>query len=325
MVVTRLYFGIPAQTSTTHYEIDLALELSKHHRRLIRQKQLFTVYGGLYQDQNGSNAYISTAPHYWVTKRSINRGFKAWKKQISEAMSNVADSGSSPVRSGKWSDFKIRLAPHGDDDFDGYLHARDAANNLLPSGEWNYTTVTRPRPDIEAGTDQYVSQDSDQFEMHICGPHESTTQGTKINYSRVGLIKSWLDSRSIPESLPADGSTGNPENIPEQLNDPLYQMFLKGDADEDEKIVDAINTENDFPPYDTDLVWGNNTDSDNSRANLQLQCIASPDDSSAGVATVAGFQSLCGLLRVTITGDNGSGESDASVLILDVESNGVAF
>jgi len=321
MVVTRLYFKIPNQASgaTTHYTIDLARELSKFHRRLVRQKQLFTVYGGLYQDASGSNAYIATAPHYWVTKRSINRGFKAWKKQISEAMTNVADTDSSPVRSGKWSDFKVHLSPSVSTD---YLNAKDSAFNDLPSGEWNYTTVTRPRPDLEAGTDQYVAQDSDQFEMHIVGPHQRTMQGSKINYSRVGLIKSWLDSRSIPMDLPdEDDDSGNPNNIPEQLTDPLYQMFLKGSADEDEKIIESINTENDFPPYDTDLVWGNGVDSENGQTNLQMQCIVSPDDNT-GVSAVAGFQALCGLVRITVTGntgDNGAG------LILDVESNGVSF
>ena len=101
MVVTRLYFEIPAQTSDTQYTIDLARELSKHHRSLIRQKQIFTVYGGIYHDSNNTDLQISTAPHYWVTKRSINRGFKAWKKQISEAMNNAADADSgSPLRSG---------------------------------------------------------------------------------------------------------------------------------------------------------------------------------------------------------------------------------
>ena len=62
MVVTRLYFEIPDnQDGEQTYTIDLARELSKHHRRLIRQKQTFTVYGGIYQDTGGSNAYFSTA------------------------------------------------------------------------------------------------------------------------------------------------------------------------------------------------------------------------------------------------------------------------
>jgi hypothetical protein len=321
MVVTRLYFEIPEQASgaSTHYTIDLARELSKFHRRLVRQKQLFTVFGGLYQDATGSNAYIATAPHYWVTKRAINRGFKAWKKQISEAMSNVADVSGSPLRSGKWSDFKVHLGPST-----GTLHldAKDAAFQDLPGGEWNYTTVTMPRDDAEDVTEiGYISQPSDQFEMHIVGPHESTTGANGLNYSRVGLIKSWLDSRPIPNSLPEDGSAGNPDNRAVTLTDPLYKMFLTGDADEDEKIIEAINTENDFPPYDTDKVWGNAVNTTNGQTNLQMQCLISPD-TNTGVASVAGFQALCGLVRITVNGATGT---NGAALILDVESNGVSF
>lgn len=281
---------------------------------------MFTVYGGLYQDADASNAYISTAPHYWVTKRAINRGFKAWKKQISEAMSNVADSDRSPLRSGKWSDFKIHLGPH--DSVTSILEAKGAAGQLLPDGEWNYTTVTMPRDDTEVSDGSWASSDSDQFELHIVGPHESTTNSNgQINYSRVGLVKSWLESRPIPTSLPEDGSAGNPENIAETNTDPLFKMFLKGDADEDQKIIDAINTENDFPPYDADKLWGYANDNSGGQDNLQMQCIVSPDDNT-GVASVAGFQALCGLVRITVTGDSGQ---NGSALILDVESSGVGF
>jgi hypothetical protein len=210
MVVTRLYFEIPDNGgSTVEHTIDLARELSKHHRRLVRQKQLFTVYGGIYQDSGESsptNAYISTAPHYWVTKRSINRGFKAWKKQISDAMNNVADAESQkPLRTGKWSDFKIYLDDNGATNL---LSAKDASGADLPSGEWNYTTVTMPRPDIDVQGDgsTFGAAPSDQFELFIAGSHVSSGSGTSLNYSRVGLIKSWLDSRPIPMALSNDVS-----------------------------------------------------------------------------------------------------------------------
>jgi hypothetical protein len=322
MVVTRLYFEIPDNNgSTVEHTIDLARELSKHHRRLVRQKQLFTVYGGIYQDSgetNPTNAYISTAPHYWVTKRSINRGFKAWKKQISEAMSNSADNDiSAPLRTGKWSDFKIYLDDNGATNL---LSAKDASGQDLPSGEWNYTTVTMPRPDSEdLGETGYISHSSDQFEMFICGQHVSSGSGISLNYSRVGLIKSWLESRPIPIALSNDVPNDQDEAI--MIADPLTKMFLTGDADEDEKIIEAINDENDFPPYDADKLFGASGLTGTNSHDLQMQCIVSPD-SNTGVAAVAGFQALCGLLRIRITGDTGS---NGAALILDVESNGVRF
>jgi hypothetical protein len=318
MVVTRLYFEI---TQPGQYTIDVAKELSKFHRRLVRQKQLFTVYGGIYQDSQGSNAYLSTAPHFWVTKRSINRGFKAWKKQISDAMNNVADADSSaPLRSGKWSDFKIHLDPQGTSGAP-YLSAKDAAGVDLPAGEWNYTTLTLPRPDIEDLSETgYISQSSDQFEMCITGQHTSSGAGTDINYSRVSLIKSWLESRPLPE----EGSVDSPNDQDTvTFNDPLTAMFYTGDADEDEKIIETIQDENDTPPYDLDKLFGSaySTTASASGADLQMQCLVSPD-SNTGVASVAGFQALCGLIRINVTGSVGS---NGAALILDIESNGVKF
>jgi len=318
MAVTRLFFKLPDNTGTnTAYTIDLARALSLHHRRLIRQKQLFTVYGGIYQDSHDTSLEIATAPHYWVTKRAINRGFKAWRKQLSDAMSNQAELDSSnPLRTGKYSDFKIHL--------DGgsvanYLTPVDSGGTELPSGEWDYSTVTMPRPDMESnGT--WVQFDSDQFDMKICGVHTSTGSANNgdLNYSRVGLIESWLDSRPLLNS-----NTDAPDNNPETGTDPLTLMFYTGDSDEDQKVVDAINNENDVPPYDIDLLYGA-TGTGSLGSDLQMQCIVSTDNGQSGnslAQSVPGFQALCGLVRVVVKGDN----EGSSYLILDVESNGVSF
>jgi len=320
MVVTRLYFEIPDNGgSTTTHTIDLARELSKHHRRLVRQKQIFTVYGGMYQDSGESgvpsNAYFSTAPHYWVTKRAINRGFKAWRKQLSDAMTNQAeiDSGN-PLRTGKYSDFKVHLDSGS---VGNYLVAKDASGTDLPEGEWDYSTLTMPRPDMAAGTspETWVQLDSDQFDLKIVGGHSATGSGPTQNYSRVGLLDSWIDSRPLLNS-----NTDSPDNNPETANDPLTLMFYTGDSDEDQKIVDAINDENDVPPYDIDKLYGS-AGHGTTGADLQMQCLVSPD-SGSGIASVAGFQALCGLIRIQVTGDTGS---NGAALILDVESNGVGF
>lgn len=330
MVVTRLYFEIPDTGSATNnkasYTIDLARELSKHHRRLIRQKQTFTVYGGIYQDSGESsptNAYFSTAPNHWVTKRAINRCFKAWKKQVSDMMSarGEADDSQNALRTGKWSDFKVlldsRTVSTSPDHNGGYLQAKDAHGVDLPSGEWNYTTLSRPRPDVEQ-SGAYVTVPSDQFDLNIVGSHtESGADGDgDRNITRLGMIKSWLDSRPIPNT-----SIDDPDNNPNMVTDPIFQMFAVGDSDEDEKIVEAINDENDFPPYDLDLLYGAHSNGSDHGENLQMQCIVSPD-SNSGVAAVAGFDAICGLVRIHITGDTGS---NGAALILDVESNGVGF
>jgi len=313
MVVTRLYFEIPDNNgSTVEHTIDLARELSKHHRRLVRQKQLFTVYGGIYQDtgvaDTPTNAYISTAPHYWVTKRAINRGFAMWKKQISMTMGNTGE------RSGKWSDFKVLLDNASTSTL---LSAKDAQGLDLPSGEWDYTTLSMPRADIDPDDDGgWEAQESDQFDLQITGIHSTSSSGAQPNYSKVSLIQSWLDSRP----LPITGDEPNDQNEDTTMADPLNRMFLTGDSDEDQKIIENIQDENDNPPYDVDRLYGSVGNIGNG-GDLQMQCIVSPD-SNTGVAAVAGFQAICGLLRIVVTGDTGS---NGAALILDVESNGVSF
>ena len=317
MAVTRLFFKIPTQSSTTTYTLDLARELSKHHRTLIRQKQIFTVYGGIYQDSDNSNAYFSTAPHYWVTKRSINRTFKAWKKQLSDTMSASPDS---ILKTSKYNDFKIVLdsAHNASPASTTTLKSLDASGIALPNGEWAYSTLTRPRPDVAANDGSYIALASDQFVVQIVGDHISNGSANdgSLNYSRVGAIASWLNSRPILNS-----NQDSPDDNAAMDDDPLIQMFALGDSDEDQQIINVINDQNDTPPYDMDKLYGHNGESADNGLNLQMQCIVSPD-TNTGVASVAGFQAICGLVRIEVTGSTGS---TGASLILDIESNGVGF
>ena len=83
MVVRRLrYTGSGNGT----YYIDLFRDLSAHERRMIRQKQIAVVHGGVYKDTDGSVIKINTAPDNWVTKRAVNRGFRAWKKMVAKTL-----------------------------------------------------------------------------------------------------------------------------------------------------------------------------------------------------------------------------------------------
>ena len=81
MAVTRLAFKL--QDGDNY--IDIAKQLSIHHRTLIRQKQTFTVMGGMIvdnvdSDPSGSSASfdVATAPNTWYVRAAVNRGFRAW-------------------------------------------------------------------------------------------------------------------------------------------------------------------------------------------------------------------------------------------------------
>jgi hypothetical protein len=292
------------------YYIDLAAALSRQERRLHRQKQIYTVLGGYMKDQDGSFTHFNTAPMTWPVKRSINRGFRLWKKMIAQTLSNTDG-----VQSGKWNDFKVYLDnQHGN----GPVMPVDASGQSIASGEWNYSTLTSADPDrSQDGSSSnppgsnYELGDPDEFELQIVGPHS----GSNPNFTRVSLIQSWVESRALPTS-----ALGEPAVDTATLNlikaDPLNNLFDTGDVDDDR--IEIINTEGDLPPYDLDDMFGNSAAAG---ASNNLQRVSSVQTSGANpIAMVMGFQALCGLVQVVIGGSNSESE-----LVLDVDTQGVKF
>ena len=100
--------------------------------------------------------------------------------------------------------------------------------------------------------------------------------------------------------------------------DPLNNLFDSGDVDDDR--LNIINTEGDMPPYDLDDMFGNTQSSGDSK---NLQRVSSVQTSAANpIAMVMGFQAICGLVQVVITG---LGDDDDSEIVLDVDTQGVKF
>jgi len=294
MASTRLrFYG----TNGGKKVVDLAHALSLHHRQMKRQKKLYTVYGGYFVDSQGSRIDLNVAPNNWVTRRAINRTFKVWKKQISSVLSS-----NNGVRSGKYSDFKVHL---DNSSTAAYLKPADSIDTALPSAEWNYSTMTQVKlvdPDGDGGLE--FDADSDQWDLKIIGPHD----GTPNNYTRVGMIRSYLDSRAAP--LPAAGEVLPPE----AQTDPLSHMMppAQGSLGLDEKIV-VIDDEGDRPPYAEQDMYGT------VQQSLQRVSTSTTVSGSIAVTPIHGFQALCGLVQLDLTADS------AWELVLDVESEGEDF
>ena len=293
MVVRRLrYTGSSAGT----YYIDLFRDLSAHERRMIRQKQIAVVHGGVYKDTDGSVIKINTAPDNWVTKRAINRGFRAWKKMVAKTLKE-ADG----LQSGKYSDFKICLNENMSRATSNHLLAVDSADRPILNeggslgGEWNYSNLISEDPN-SAGT-------VENFTLHVVGEN-STTNGIP---TQVGLIQSWFDSRPQPDS------SGNPITPANASVDPIGNMFDAGDVHDDR--VNSIDAENDTPPYNEASHFG----SAGQGGGLQRQSIAESSNGAGAVVPVHGFTAICGLLQVEISA------SDEWELILDVDTKGVKF
>ena len=158
MAVTRLRFTGTGEDGNYLY-IDLARELSKANRKLHRQKQIYTVLGGYYVDSQGSRIDFNVAPHTWVTKRAVNRGFAIWRKHVAKALEHTEG-----MKSGKYSDFKVYL--NNGMSSGSTIDAVNAAGDAIDAGEWDYSTLASDDPDSGAA--------NDEFDLQIVGPHSGS-------------------------------------------------------------------------------------------------------------------------------------------------------
>lgn len=302
MAVTRLRFT--GQDAGVNY-IDLARALSEQNRSLHRQKMIYNVYGGYFVDTAGaanSRVNFNVAPHGWVTKAAINRGFKMWRRMISETLENTDG-----VTSGKWNDFKIFLNNTMGVNPLAPVDANGNALNVI-SPEWDYSTMTTADPDEDPVSG--VTATPDAFELQIVGGHT----GSSGAWSRIGLIKSWLDSRPLPLSGSGDPTHQSTTAV---NTDPLNNLFDSGDVD-DERL-NVINAEGDLPPYDRENPIGTIVLGGGSKNNLQRMGTTFTTTQTP-LGAVMGFQAICGLIEVDVVTASGTWE-----LVLDVESVGVKF
>lgn len=275
------------------YYIDLPKALSIQERKLHRQKLIYTVYGGYYKDQDGSTIHLNTAPNTWPVKRAINRGFALWRKMIARTLTDMQGAGT-----GSYSDFKVFLDNQMGN---SPMLPKDASGNNLYGGapEWYYSRLTSEDPDGPGGTAP------DKFDLQICGPNV----GADPDFSRIGLVQSWVNSRPVPDSA-------NPDLPAAFTSDPLNNLFDSGDVMDDR--LAQLADENDAAPYDELTMFGNAATPTGS-ANLQR--MSSSQTSGANpIVNVMGFEAVCGLLQVVITGASTSAE-----LVIDVENKGVKF
>lgn len=295
MVATRLKYNLD---QGTHY-IDLARDLSEYHRKLHRQKKIYTVYGGFMRNNASSSAKFNVAPLTWQSKAAVNRGFKLWRKMISHTL-QLKDG----LRSGKWNDFKIRLTPV----LSAQAHAVDQHGSRMSPGEWDYSTLSQPRlidPDGDGGLE--YDADMDQYDLHIVGPNS----GIIGNRTTVGLIQSWYDSRPVIDN------TGTPTNVPNSL-DELSNLFSV--EDQDEEKVTIIQSEGDLPPYGINAPYGMLGPATTAYALAPVSVTdngANPSITPVG-NQIHGFQALCGLVQVVVSEDN-------TEIFVDVESEGESF
>lgn len=315
MPVTRLVYRITSTASSANPAyIDLARDLSIINRRLIRQKQIFTVHGGLMKDSGGADLSFSTVPMTWTSKLAINRVFKKWR----EAQKRLHDK-TDGFKSPKYNDFKVYMDTLHTDSrtISPLFNVTNESSITHQRGEWNYSTFSQPKLQSSGSGTVAFDENVDQWTVHVIGEHASdgNTHETvdeimvPVNYSRVGAIRSWKDSRPTPHSNEPELPTGQ-DRVKMRI-DPLSNLFDVND--DDAEYLDIAIDENETAPYAFESVQGYNAN------EHQLVSFADNSSGEPDIVTVPGFQALCGLVRIDVNSE------DDLLLILDVETEGEAF
>lgn len=241
---TRLRFEFDSNGRTY---IDLAKEMSKVQRKLVRQGQNFVVHGGLIQDANNEyTVRFNTAPQSWVVGTALRRARKMWETQYRQIM---REGGLGKVKPKYW-DWKVYLNQgHISAGGASLLEAKDEAGTAYPAGEWAYSRFASEDVDWSAGGIPQVTQnrDADEFFCHIVGDH----MGTSPDWVSVGAIESWRDSRPSVDDNTPEIDVATRDAI---VADPLVNLFDEADAD-DERL-EHLASHNDAPPYDAKVVPG---------------------------------------------------------------------
>lgn len=300
MVATRLRYTFDSPGT---YYLDLNKDLSAHHRKLVRQKGITTVYGGYMVDSQGNRVDLATAPNNWVSRVAINRAFRIWKKL--QSMTLQQSGGKAP----KYSDFKILLTgEHLDSNTKASVDS--AGNGIVGSTfDWVYSRLTTMDPKEDAGG---VQQTADRFNLFITGNAHVPGAGGGDVWSRIGLIKSWVDSRALPEN-----NSNSPDYTADHPTDPLNNLFDASDTLDDH--IATYEDEGNLAPYDYDEVMGALHPTS---GGVNLQRVSTAITLGAGatpVQPIHGFQAICGLVQVSVTG------ATAMELVLDVESDTEGF
>lgn len=318
MPISRMRFEFtPASTGDRFTYIDLAQCLSVQERRLHRQFRHYTVLGGLVQDSNnGTTVRFNTAPNTWVTETALRRGFKLWQKMNRQSMEGMPG-----AVMPKYHDWKVYLNAHHQSG-GGTLVPADAGGNTIDIGEWAYSKYVSEDPDLGAlvasgmANPNVGDMDPDQFYAHIVGDHVAGPGAgapSGDNWTSIGLIKSWVDSRPQPQnSQPLINTQA------ELAGDPLVNLFDEGDTVDE--VLENLDVTNDEAPYDHDEPFGHRLGLTGNADNLQRQSMASVSTANP-IVPFSGFSAPCGLIQVHTTQTSGS--PGAVTLLLDVETRGV--
>lgn len=301
MAVSRQRYTYNAPSAGTHYlYLDLWYNTSSQERKLHPQFRTCNVMGGALKDSNQlATIAVNVAPHHWVTKTALRRGKRMFddmvEKAISDSKTNVKP---------KWHDYKVYL---NDSMRSGtMLYPKDAEGSNITKGEWNYSEYHSE--DVNwAALPTTTNRQADSFTAHIVGEHV----GSATNWTSIALIESWFKSRGqLHNDTPV---------VPAGMSsDPLVNLMDA--SDNQDEVLDMLDTYNDRPPYDEDNQFGYVGGAGNAPGRgLQRVAFAATQAGAGSVAPLNGFSAICGLVEIKLDVQ----EPGLVEILLDVDTNGV--
>ena len=219
----------------------------------------------------------------------------------------------------KYHDFKVLLNNNQSITAANNALPVDASGNTFNTGEWQYSLYVSEDVDwsslvndLANSTSTPGNRNADEFYGMIVGDTHVAGTGTgQDDWSRISLVKSWLETRPEPTADPVtDGAAVN--------SDPLSNLFDETDADDE--VITNLTTRQDEPPYDVDTCPGIEGGG-GAQQNLQRVSMAATQTGAGQISMLNGFSALCGLIQVHITQTAASGGQVE--LLLDVETKGV--
>jgi len=296
MAVTRLAY----QLQEGHNYIDLAQALAithrNSHKNQFRQKNIYTVLGGMFVNNNiatTSKLSVATVPNTWYVKAAINRCFNAWKSQRARTLANTETDGAD-LAVGKYSDFKIMYNSGG---LSNYLvpvaAGTTASRGNLATGEWNYASVVD-----EAGSEAHFM---------VLGNHAAG--------SKYAALKGWVETRALPR-------VENDPNMPDLNADSVkdYKVDFLNNLNETEdsnpERMVLLYEDNDKAPFHVTELYHDLDDDFNDQ--FQGYAITSATNPTA---MIPGFKAVCGLIRIYVD----TVDEQPPILFLDVSNDQESF
>lgn len=190
----------------------------------------------------------------------------------------MVDAPLSGVSRPKYHDFKVYMSKghyNNGNSLSPSLHNVNQNDTTLVIDEWVYSQF------VSADDDQDGSADADEFTVHMLGNHE----GTSDNWSSVGLIQSYAESRITVPYM--DLTQPNVES-----NDPLLNVFDMSSEEQMNDLVDNLINDNDRPPYDVNFYVGQGND------HMQHVARVGTETGVGRVGRASGFCAPFGLICV---------------------------